>query len=109
MVRRAGSSIQSRAKPPAKTDSVKTKRTGHDVLKQLHALIQLAQSHPAWVETAAHGMTPEQLRRAHEGMNVLMHCIGEVPAAPASGAVAPVASPAKAGNKPRHEPATESN
>ena len=93
---------------------MKTKRTGQDVLKQLHALIQLAQSHPAWVETAAHGMTPEQLRRAQEGMNVLMHCIGEVPTSPgaALSTAAPAAAAAptpKAGNKPRHEPATESN
>ena|GEM_PF-3048964 len=93
---------------------MKTKRTGHDVLKQLQALLQVAQSHPAWIETAAHGMTQEQLRRAHEGLSVLMHCIGgDVPAAPAvpCGAAASAASaPAsKAGSKPRQEPATESS
>jgi hypothetical protein len=88
---------------------VKTKRTGHDVLQQLHALMQLVQSHPAGIEAAAHGMTPEQLRRAHEGLSVLMHCIREVPAAAvAASALAPVAGPSKAGSKPRQEPATES-
>ncbi len=95
-----------------KIDSVKTKRTGHDVLKQLNALIQLAQSHPAWVETSAHGMTQEELRKAHDGLSVLMHCIGEVPAASGGTAMAATTTttPApKAGNKPRHEPATESS
>ena len=90
---------------PAKTDSVKSKRTGQDVLKQLHALMQVAQSQPAWVETAAHGMTPEQLRKAHDGLMVLMQCIGEAPAASSSTPAA--ATVPKAGSKPRHEPATE--
>ena len=93
---------------------MKSKRTGHDVLKQLHAVMQLAQSHPAWVEKAALAMTPEQLRRAHEGLNVLAHCIaehqGDVPAMtvpPALPAAVPHAAPKAA--RPRPQPATESS
>jgi hypothetical protein len=97
---------------------VKAKRTGHDVLKQLHSVMQLAQSHPAWVEKAALAMTPEQLRRAQEGLNVLAHCIAEqqggepaMPALPMLPAtpVAAVAHAAPKAARARPQPATESS
>lgn len=86
---------------------MKPKRTGHDVLQQMHTVIRLAQAHPALVEMATHSMTPEQLRKAHEGLTVLANCIGAIkPAAPVTVDKAPhaiAASPA-----PRSVRTTES-
>jgi len=69
------------APTPTTLSNVKPKRTGHDVLQQLHTVIRLAQAHPALVETATHSMTPEQLRKAHEGLMVLANCIGAIKSA----------------------------
>ncbi|RQP24501.1 hypothetical protein [Piscinibacter terrae] len=98
---------------------MKAKRTGHDVLRQLHSVMQLAQSHPAWVEKAALAMTPEQLRRAQEGLNVLAHCIAEqqgdapampaMPALPATPVAAVVTPAAPKAARQRPQPAIESS
>jgi hypothetical protein len=93
---------------------VKAKRTGHDVLRQLHSLVQLTQLHSARVEKAALAMTPEQLRRAHEGLNVLMHCIAEHQGDAAASPVLPslpaaTAHPAPKASRSRPQPATESS
>lgn len=104
------SSLQSRPNQ-AKTDIVKPKRTGLDVLKQLHTVTQMAQSRPACVEKAMLAMTPEQLRKAHEGLAVIAQCIGETPAAPAASASPSPSTnkPAPAGAKARPQPAVESS
>ena len=40
---------------------MKAKRTGHDVLRQLHSLVQLTQLHSSRVEKAALAMTPDHV------------------------------------------------
>jgi len=54
---------------------VKTARTGLDVLQQFQAAIRLAQANPSLVEKAMGSLTPEQLRKAHEGLVVLTNCL----------------------------------
>lgn len=98
---------------------MKSKRTGLDVLHQLHDLTGLARAHPELVEKATQSMTPEQLRKAHEGLSVLRQCIGPVAAATGSHQThAAPALPAAAGSPaaslaarpaPRAEPAIESS
>lgn len=68
-----------------------SKRTGFDVLAQFQAALQAALSNPALLERAAMSMTPEELRKAHEGLLVLTNCMAAV--APAI-TVAPAAQPA---------------
>jgi hypothetical protein len=97
-------SIQSRPDPINPTD-VKPKRTGHDVLQQLHSVIRLANAHPALVEMATHSMTPEQLRKAHEGLTVLANCIGAITPAASAADSAPHA--VVSGSAPRTVRATE--
>jgi len=104
---------------------VKPKRTSHDVLQHLHTVIRLAQAHPALVDKAMHSMTPEQLRKAHEGLAVLINCIGPVPVAPAAtpspvadkappsrtpaSVAAPGSAPAATSHQARQQPAIESS
>ena len=97
-----------------------TKRTGLDVLQQFHAALRATQANPALLEQAAMAMTPEELRKAHEGLLVLTNSMAtlapSVPmAAAAVQAPAPVtsltdrpASPARPVVARRPEPATES-
>ena len=94
---------------------MKTKRTGLDVLQQFQAAIRLAQTNPALVEKAMHSLTPEQLRKAHEGLAVLANCLASA-APPVAAALVPSAStptpekaaqPARAAPARQSEPATE--